>query len=84
MNQCINPLHMPKEDIVIMAAQNNLGQRKVLDEWIQLINDPLPRCKRLTKSSIAHVICSLRGRPEVTVERSVTAGVVYYRFGSSE
>lgn len=75
-----NRMHIPRQDLIIEAIQDNLGETKVVDDWHRLINKALPQPKRMSKNGVAHVLASIcRGGDFVLVKQKIQRNT-YYTF----
>ena len=48
-----NPMHVPRNELIVQVIKNHLGEKRHMDEWISLINSSLPSQMRETRKSLS-------------------------------
>lgn len=75
-----NRLYIPREDIVLKVIEENRGVDKLASEWLELINNNLPKPKKFTSSSFVHVIRNMNCSGQVCMNKKRIKGFIYYEF----
>lgn len=76
----MNPMKVPRCELIASTIRENIGKDLTLDEWCKVINDHLPSPKRMTKSSVTSHISMLRRKKEFNVTKKVKNLVIIYQF----
>jgi len=71
---------IPREQLIAETIKENIGVKKVLDEWQKLINASLPEPKRLTRRSFTHIIRLLTRSRQMVLIKEIKQRNTYYMF----
>lgn len=80
---------MPKSELILSVVLRNQRESKEIEQWVSLINHHLPKPKRMTKRSIAHIMgtisklekVNMNGeRINLNVKKEKIGEGIYYEF----
>ena len=72
-----NPMHVPKSQLVLSVLRNSNGEKKHIDQWMELVNSNMPGPLKLTKNSFVHLIL---GIDKLNIKKQKVDRNIYYEF----
>lgn len=75
-----NVLAKERRNCIFNTIKENTGENKVLHEWFTLINQNLPKQKRMTIRSLSHIMNTMGRNGYFILHKQTKARTIFYKF----
>jgi len=75
----MNMMHEDQETLLTNIMTTHAGERNLLDEWVQMINEQLPRPKHFTNRTFSQMIRIISSKGVCVIKRDSCGSCIYYQ-----
>lgn len=74
-------MHMPRQELLLEVINKKKGERRLLDDWVVVINNEIPSPRRLVKNSMTKIIGAMHREGVIILKKEIIHGNKVYEFG---